>query len=364
MSPRSPRKPTKAEQIAEAALKRVPCVTSSQEPAKGSFQITQKSPPMDDLDAPEDEELTTTDIIEDSTKNDLFDVPEEATPMTNARAAAPKSKDCVVATHPPSEAPTLLSRDYHGLCFNSENLEERMQGLTVFDKVGVQANIAITGALRQAEDAIRALSVPEEHEDDTWELAAEWELGPLVENDNCRFLLIYGFKLADAHHWKEVPFASGPHLDLSVEEHVLRAGHNWYNVKCKMSGLPDGMCIEWMAPRRLAQLRLDLHDRVKDLFGVIAYEEKFQNSRFAKFGGPTGTTARLNAWLGVLASIINNGVAKPSVATVALVFLAAPLPEVIEPPTLETGFLRHVSDTNSFLDNPSHLGRECAVPCF
>jgi len=171
----------------------------------------------------------------------------------------------------------------------------------------------------------------------------------------------YGFKLANARQWKEAPKDSGLQVRFSVDEHISRAGHTWYNVKCKLSGMPNEVgCIDWVAPRRLGQLRVDLHHRVKHALGSEIYEEKFENSRFAKYGGPSGTTARLNAWLGVLATLINEGVADPSVAVIALVFFSTPIPEGVAVPAIEKGLLRIGGDVRS-LDNHSQLGGQPQV---
>lgn len=376
LSPRTPAPQTPAAAIAEQYLNRTPCAPSPDRPgqvqAKVTAQVDRKCRPAEDLFFPEEDESATNEHDAfDDIMSDAFDVPQEETPMTQARAAPPMQMNMDKPSPPngakpsPSEAPSsvpppsLLSRDYHGISELSQTYEERMKGLSYFDSVRVRSSMAITDILGQTEDAIRVLAVPEEHDDETWEQAAEWVLGPLGEEQNCRYLPIYGFELADgASSWGEVPSTMGINLDLSVEDHVLKAGHNWYNLKCKLRNTPTGMLLEWRAPRRLAQLRGDLHDRVKHLLGPVAYEEHFQKSRFAKFGGPPGTTARLNAWLKTLASLINDGIATPSVATLALVFSAAPLPEVVEPPKpgREKEVLRDVGNLQALPHE--RLGRE------
>merc|ERR1712139_299304 len=103
-----------------------------------------------------------------------------------------------------------------------------------------------------------------------------------------------------------------------------RAGHTWYNIRCKLSGVRNtNGHLEWVSPRRLVQLRQHLHHRVKEVLAA-SYDDHFQNTRFAKTGGPPGTTARLRAWFETLAHCINNGIAPPSVATHTFAFLLTP----------------------------------------
>jgi hypothetical protein len=274
--------------------------------------------------------------------------------MTQARSPAPDKERKPDPS--PSETPTSFhTQDNYLMDFNTPEFQEWMKGLSMGQRMRVQERMSIRNAIKRAEEAILALSDIEGHSYEIWEAASGWSLGHLRENENEDYLSMYGFKLADALHWKEVPYACGPQLHFSVNQHISRAGHNWYIVKCKISGLPNLADIEWQAPRRLGQLRIDLHHRAKDLLHSEIYEEKFQHARFAKFGGPPGTTARLDAWLGVLAGLINQGIAQPSVATLALVFFSAPLPDGVTP-AVEKGFLRAAGDLSPQLDNHSHLG--------
>lgn len=363
---RSPRNLTKAEQIKEAALERVPCMTPKSPVVQTpGHDAAPHSPKQDAPMASRAEMLASAfsyiprPIDGLVGADDDFDAPVEATPMTAlaAHAQAPPDTERVLAP-PPSDAPTSLhTKEPDVVPFDSAEFEEWMKSLTLGQKMRVRERMAVRNAMSRADEAIQTLSDAEEHSYEVWEAASLWQLGYIRLDETERYLSIYGFKLADALHWKDEPCVDGPQLAMSVDQHISRAGHTWYIIKCTLSGLQNGVdCISWQAPRRLGQLRLDLHDRVKDSLEIEIYDREFQHSRFAKFGGPPGTTARLNAWLGVLADIINKGVAQPSIATLALVFFSAPLPDGVASPAVEKGFLRVAGNVPSKLDNHSELG--------
>merc|ERR1711972_393479 len=111
--------------------------------------------------------------------------------------------------------------------------------------------------------------------------------------------------------------------------------------------MSDRIDTEWHAPRRLTQLRVDLHDRVKALMAAD-YSKLFGNVHFAKYGAPPGTTGRPTAWLDKLADLINNGKATPIIAALTLAFLQAPLPEGALQP--------FSSDLRNYGDNYSNMG--------
>jgi hypothetical protein len=272
--------------------------------------------------------------------------------------------------HPPSEAPTsIFSQEFKDddgstLFIDTPEFEVWMKGLSVGQRMRVQERLAIRHAVKQAENAISLISSDNgkgDYDLDVWDAAAKWQLEFRSIYNYQPYLEHFGYRMADEDNWQESHCTDGPQIDLQVDGHIPRAGHTWYNVRCKLSRLPElaagGTTIEWVAPRRLVQLRVDLHHRVRDILGS-AYDEQFAETRFAKYGGPPGTTARLQAWFGTLASCINKGIAPPSMATLLLVFLQAPVPEGIE---VKAGVarLRQSGDSHSNLgggDSNSNLG--------
>merc|ERR1711957_150162 len=59
----------------------------------------------------------------------------------------------------------------------------------------------------------------------------------------------------------------------------------------------------------------------------MGYESHFAEAPFARHGGLPGTSTRLAAWLGALASCANNGALDPELHAYVLRFLHAPVPE-------------------------------------
>lgn len=410
-SPRnqSPRNLTKSQQIAEAALQRHPSITPevtprlAEEYPEVSPRLAEEYPEAETLNTPgrsvnppltpsgevaasragtQTASSSSQRVFEPPSRlpdalqhmsqkhepnldnySDGFEAPAEATPMTRkeVRPVIPGKEK------PPSEAPTsshaptsmhTKDQDYNRRLVSFHKtpaeFEEFLKDLPFGQRMRVQERIAHQMCLNQTGDAIRAITESADQPIEIWEAAAQWQLPHLPDYENERYLSTFGYKLANARRWSEAPSATGIHLELSVGQHISRAGHNWYNVKCKLSGLPNDIgCVEWVAPRRLGQLRMDLHHLVKSVLGSETYEEKFHLSRFAKYGGPPGTTARLHAWLGTLADLINQGVAQPSVAIIVLVFFGAPLPEGMVPPGIATG-TRFSGNAN--FDEHSQLG--------
>mmetsp|Transcript_70985 Transcript_70985/g.140962 ORF Transcript_70985/g.140962 Transcript_70985/m.140962 type:complete len:251 (-) Transcript_70985:57-809(-) len=128
-----------------------------------------------------------------------------------------------------------------------------------------------------------------------------------------------------------------PTLKIEVNGHEEEDGHTWYNVSASLSRIVDeaiqvaapandGTELAWSARRRLCDLREELHDRVKDMLGPD-YATHFDETPFARHGGPPGTTARLRDWLTTLASCANRGALEPRVLAYVLRCLEAPVPE-------------------------------------
>mmetsp|Transcript_35734 Transcript_35734/g.99899 ORF Transcript_35734/g.99899 Transcript_35734/m.99899 type:complete len:165 (+) Transcript_35734:1-495(+) len=119
-------------------------------------------------------------------------------------------------------------------------------------------------------------------------------------------------------------------------------GHTMYSLSCALRpprppgegpsrpGAPDPSSERlWRVHRRLEQLRDDLHDYVKSELGE-AYGRLFAATPFASRGGLPGTTAKLNAWVGTLAAVVNGGPevgaapVAPTLVAFVLSFLDAP----------------------------------------
>merc|ERR1711879_414896 len=118
----------------------------------------------------------------------------------------------------------------------------------------------------------------------------------------------------------------GPVLLLQVSQHAECVGHTWYMIECCLTvDTPDHRRedFRWLAPRRIEQLRLGLHDKVKTSFGAN-YSTHFGNTPFARPLAPSGTTARLHEWFCSLANVINGRVATPYLAAFTLQFLQTP----------------------------------------
>lgn len=124
---------------------------------------------------------------------------------------------------------------------------------------------------------------------------------------------------------------STPHLIIVVVGHEEIDGHTQYHIRCTLcNAKPDTTPPSvWGCWRRLRELR-DLHDIVKQTLGET-YSSVFGETPFARHGGFPGTTARLHAWLGTLASCINSGRFSSEGCSQALRMLGAPGEEALNP---------------------------------
>jgi len=111
-----------------------------------------------------------------------------------------------------------------------------------------------------------------------------------------------------------------------VQGHIEVKGRTFYLVRCVLR-IPDRSPLEWDAPRRLLDLREQLHGPVKDSLDKV-YKWHFGGAPFAPRGGLPGTTSRLQCWLCALADCINKNQAPPKLVALVLNFLQAPDPEV------------------------------------
>jgi len=98
-----------------------------------------------------------------------------------------------------------------------------------------------------------------------------------------------------------------PSLSFKLEKHIEKLGaprefgqseekwnHTWYLIECSMTLKPTGEVVSWIAPRRLVQLRVGLHDVLKELLDAPSsrksgsYSEHFGKTPFASHGGWRG----------------------------------------------------------------------------
>ncbi|CAE7910833.1 unnamed protein product, partial [Symbiodinium necroappetens] len=186
------------------------------------------------------------------------------------------------------------------------------------------------------------------HSPSTWKSAAKCVVEHFVHQEHL-FLGFYGYWILTNRTWADCPVAGQtPILSLTVKQHIEQAGHTWYIVSCELVLFNAGerdlwshscgalyvgtlasysrLCLihlisiifyafvtsawfkdvlKWEAPRRLAQLRTDLHDRVKFGMEPKEYKALFEEAPFAHAGGPSGTTLRLSNWMSALAACIN-----------------------------------------------------------
>lgn len=159
-----------------------------------------------------------------------------------------------------------------------------------------------------------------------------WErsLAPPDLSEVASYLETFGYAVADAQNWEELPqdevpegiTRSSPWLGLGIAEHMEEGGHTWYQVECSLR-LDVCKTLEWQAGRRLPHLRKLWYEVVKSELGEM-YKMHFKGTPFAHRGGRRGTSARLNAWCGQLAKCINAGLLSPAVVALTLRFLQAP----------------------------------------
>lgn len=170
------------------------------------------------------------------------------------------------------------------------------------------------------------------HSDEVWRAAAVCAVEHFVQQE-VFFLGLYGYKVLTNKMWSPLSMGSlKPTLGINVCQHIEQAGHTWYILECEIMAITDPPeTLRWEAPRRLSQLRGELHDRIKFSMEMNEYRAIFDDTPFAHSGGPSGTTARLCNWLRRLIAAINKTEVSPAIAGLTLTFLHAPLPTA-EPP--------------------------------
>eukprot|EP00931_Biecheleriopsis_adriatica_P089397 TRINITY_DN63536_c0_g1_i1.p1 TRINITY_DN63536_c0_g1~~TRINITY_DN63536_c0_g1_i1.p1 ORF type:complete len:249 (+),score=60.69 TRINITY_DN63536_c0_g1_i1:113-748(+) len=147
------------------------------------------------------------------------------------------------------------------------------------------------------------------------------------------YLESYGFAAKDAETWHtglELA-ASSPKLTLEVGGHQEWRDHTFYSMKCSISSKQEEeKCYSWLVRYRLAQLREELHDKVKESLGDD-YARHFGITPFCLRGGLPGTTARLHNWCKALANAVNAGALRPWLVAFVLQFLEVPQPALPQP---------------------------------
>lgn len=176
------------------------------------------------------------------------------------------------------------------------------------------------------------------------------------------YLQRYSYAPGDTFSWQVRPGlkGSGPQLKISLEDHREIDGHTFYTLECSLA-LSHGLNVNWEAPRRLMQLRKNLHDPLKQRFGHAKYKLLFAGAPFAHRGGVCGTTSRLRDWLTALTTCMNSGVCSPGETALVLQFLDTPPPSSDEPSPAQAGIAS--CSSASWKQTDSNLRRR-AVPSY
>mmetsp|Transcript_127307 Transcript_127307/g.407220 ORF Transcript_127307/g.407220 Transcript_127307/m.407220 type:complete len:365 (+) Transcript_127307:75-1169(+) len=161
--------------------------------------------------------------------------------------------------------------------------------------LAVVAASTVVAASPEPDDTVEAVqravvalsSTTAELDEDTWKVAASWALRPVSPEAAISYLQALGFKVESDEQWQQPPQESGSMLEFRLDGHARHAEHTWYGIECFIhsSNEHGSSSTQWNAPRRLTQLRMDLHDPIKDSL-VDAYPALFGNAPFAKMGGP------------------------------------------------------------------------------
>jgi len=138
------------------------------------------------------------------------------------------------------------------------------------------------------------------------------------------FLKPYGFLASGAQEWQSIQ--NEANFSIRISNHAELDGHTQYHIECSIRFPAEGgshFVHTWALERRLSQFRAELHDPLKrELAGD--YPKLFHNASFARRGGLSGTTARLNGWLARLAQCVNSRTVPPTVVALVLTALKTP----------------------------------------
>lgn len=160
---------------------------------------------------------------------------------------------------------------------------------------------------------------------DDW-LAEKRELPVALEKHAVRMYLgPLGYVANDDDTW-DCDIKDFPELRTELNSHEKLGGYTHYRIDCALHtrGCEEPY-LAWCTMRRLEHIRLGIHHPVKLELGE-QYEQHFHSTRFARYFGPSGTTARLNAWFSTLSRCINEGLFNPElVAGILRVFDSPPI---------------------------------------
>jgi len=232
-----------------------------------------------------------------------------------------------------------LGMDFQG---NMPIVINRLRGKSQADQLGVQVgwevlsinNIALTGqTFHDARDIVVKLAATlpgymlvrkcPPYVKSTEQLSSK--LKRVEEAEVMPFLQQFGFVARSADVWGEK--AQRPELGLGVvDDHREKGHHTWYAIIGKVQVTSPGTVSptrRWQVERRLAHIRALLHDPVKRELGKD-YDFHFNGAHFPHHGGPSGTTARMEAWLEALSRPIKSGELSPALVASILSFLEAP----------------------------------------
>jgi hypothetical protein len=150
---------------------------------------------------------------------------------------------------------------------------------------------------------------------------------PETADDTASYLWVYGYVAKSSTSWCDVAGSSmgRPVMRLELAGHKEQDGHTYYQVKCQLTAKQPVLRLDWTSQMRLNQMREELHDVVKDGLGKN-YGDLFSQAPFARRGGLSGTTGRLQTWLDTLASCINEYTVQPGLLVSVLKSLDVPAP--------------------------------------
>lgn len=171
----------------------------------------------------------------------------------------------------------------------------------------------------------------------TWAHAAEWQADkadPLPDVPD--YLKQFGYTAVSDVAWEAGSTAEvRPQISLYCHGHseqIARClmteqpySHTWYEVECSFDLRRTREEYQWSAPRRLAQLRVGLHDPLKEMMNSpgSSYSEFFGETPFCRHGGFPGTTARLQEWLNSLNGFLNGEHSFPAAVALVLSYFHA-----------------------------------------